>query len=124
VLRTTIWTWILAMSVLTGCAVGLEPRPPFSETGGVRFTVRTPSVQSVAVAGGFNGWSASSHPMTRVGPDGVWSLVIPLPPGEHSFMYVVNDTQWLTPPQADDYVEDGFGNRNGLVIVREREGRR
>jgi hypothetical protein len=62
--------------------------------------------------------------MTRVGPDGVWSLVIPLPPGEHSFMYVVNDTQWLTPPQADDYVEDGFGNRNGLVIVREREGRR
>lgn len=123
-LRTTIWIWFLAMSVLAGCAAGPEPRPTVSEASGVRFAVRLPSAQSVAVAGGFNGWSASSHPMTRVGSDGVWFLVIPLPLGEHAFMYVVNGTQWLSPPQADDYVEDGFGNRNGLVIVREREGRR
>lgn len=123
-MQSTIGAWIVVGSLLAGCAAGVEPRPPFSETDGVRFTVRLPSAQSVAVAGGFNAWSAAGHPMTRVGSDGLWSVVIPLPPGEHPFMYVVDGAQWLTPPQAEDYVEDGFGNRNGLAVVREREGQR
>lgn len=123
-MRTILWIWLLVMGVLAGCAAGLEPRPPVGDVGGIRFTVQLPLAQSVAVAGGFNGWSSSGHPMTRVGSDGLWSVVIPLPPGEHPFMYVINGTQWLTPPQAEDYVEDGFGNRNGLVVVREREGPR
>lgn len=123
-MRRTVWVWVVATSILAGCAAGLELRPPSVEPGGVRFTVHLPSAQSVAVSGGFNGWSPSSHPMTRVGSDGLWSAIVPLAPGEYPFMYVINGAQWLTPPLAEDYVEDGFGNRNGLVIVREPDGRR
>jgi hypothetical protein len=43
---------------------------------------------------------------------------VALPPGEHTFMYLVNGTEWVTPPLAEDYVDDGFGARNGVVVVR------
>jgi hypothetical protein len=45
-----------------------------------------------------------------------WTAVVPLPPGEHLFMYIV-DGVWVTPPQAADFVDDGFGARNGVVVV-------
>ena len=43
---------------------------------------------------------------------------MPLPAGEHKFMFVVDAEQWMVPPLAEDYVDDGFGSRNGVVIVR------
>jgi hypothetical protein len=33
-------------------------------------------------------------------------------------MFVIDGTQWITPPLADDFVDDGFGARNGVVVVR------
>lgn len=50
--------------------------------------------------------------------DGRWGLVVPLGSGEYLFMYVIDGQQWLTPPRAEDYLADGFGNRNGVVTVR------
>ena len=41
-----------------------------------------------------------------------------LPAGEHLFMFVADGNRWITPPLADDFVDDGFGSRNGVVIVR------
>jgi 1,4-alpha-glucan branching enzyme len=82
----------------------------------VRFSLEQPAAHAVAVAGTFNGWSRTAHPMTRDGARGHWTAVIALPPGEHLFMYVV-DGAWVTPPQATDFVDDGFGARNGVVVV-------
>jgi 1,4-alpha-glucan branching enzyme len=77
--------------------------------------------RSVALAGSFNQWSASSHPLALEKSRGAWSLVVPLPPGEHLFMFVVDETNWISPPLAEDYVDDGFGARNGVVVVRPSE---
>jgi hypothetical protein len=38
--------------------------------------------------------------------------------GEHTFMYLVDGVRWVTPPLAEDFVTDGFGHMNGVVIVR------
>ena len=43
---------------------------------------------------------------------------MPLPPGEYLFMYIVDGTRWLSPPAAEDYVDDGFGAWNGVLVVR------
>ena len=94
---------------------------PLVTPAGVRFSLVRAEVNSVALAGTFNQWSISSHPLVREGTTDVWTLVVPLPPGEHLFMYVVDGTQWITPPQADDFVDDGFGSRNGVVIVPQKE---
>ena len=85
---------------------------------GVRFVVLNPEAKSVALAGSFNQWSTSSHPLTPMNARGLWTIVVALPPGEHTFMYVVNGTEWVTPPLAEDYSDDGFGAKNGVVIVR------
>jgi 1,4-alpha-glucan branching enzyme len=89
---------------------------PLVTPDGVRFSLEQPVAQAVAVAGTFNGWSATSHPMTLDGTRRRWTAVVPLPAGEHLFMYVV-DGAWVTPPQAADFVDDGFGARNGVVVV-------
>jgi len=85
---------------------------------GVRFVLALPAAESVAVAGDFNRWSATASPLARQGSRGLWTIVVPLPPGEHLFMYVVNGTQWISPPLAEDYADDGFGAKNGVVVVR------
>lgn len=90
---------------------------PIPGPEGVRFAVLLPNARSVALAGVFNEWSATAHPMRRQGSAGVWMIVVPLGAGDHPFMYVVDGQQWLTPPAADDFVPDGFGQLNGLVVV-------
>lgn len=95
--------------------------PPLVTPDGVRFAVMQPEARSVAVAGNFNQWSTSSHQLARSSAGGVWTTTVMLPPGEHLFMYVVDGTQWISPPAAEDYADDGFGANNGVVVVREKE---
>src|SRR5215471_1748271 len=115
---------MLAVAVaafVSACATTLVPSQPDVTPGGVRFVLMRDDATSVALAGSFNGWSVSSHPLIRsktAKPGGLWTIVVPLPPGEHAFMYVVNGTEWVSPPMAEDYMDDGFGARNGLVVVR------
>ncbi len=108
---------VVGASWLMACAVRHVPEAPTPVSGGVRFSVSVPAAETVAVVGSFNGWSPTAHVMTRVGSNGSWSAVVPLPGGEHAFMYVVNGETWVVPPMAEDFVTDGFGNTNGVVIV-------
>ncbi len=104
--------------MVSACATTSKPELPKVVQGGVQFTVSMPGAKSVAVGGSFNGWSAASHPMKPAGSDGCWSVVVPLPEGEHAFMYLVDEKRWVAPPLAEDFVTDGFGNTNGVVVVR------
>lgn len=108
---------VVGMSWLVACAVRQVPEAPTPVSGGVRFSVSVPAAKSVAVVGSFNGWSTTAHVMTRVGSNKSWSAVVPLEGGEHVFMYVVDGETWVVPPMAADFVTDGFGNTNGVVIV-------
>ena len=110
---------VLAAALDTGCA-SAPPRGAVSTQAGVRFLLRHEAARQVAVAGSFNQWSATSHPLARSGRRGDWMLVLPLPAGSHAFMYVVDGVTWLSPPFADEYVDDGFGARNGVVVVSPR----
>jgi 1,4-alpha-glucan branching enzyme len=108
----------VAAIVSASCAGRLASAAPVVTPAGVRFVLMQPAARNVALAGSFNEWSASSHPLAREGSRGIWMAVVTLPPGEHLFMYVVDGTQWISPPLAEDYVDDGFGAKNGVVVVR------
>jgi len=112
-----LWT-IVAAIVGASCAATIRPAAPVVTPAGVRFVLMSSDAHTVALAGSFNQWSASANPLVRQGSGGVWTLVVPLPPGEHLFMYILDGTQWISPPFAEDYVDDGFGARNGVVVVR------
>ena len=108
---------LMALSGTWSCAKTVTPEPPKTTPGGIRFTVLAPEANNVFLVGSFNGWAKRATPMTIV--DGaLWSVVVPLKEGEYPFMYVIDGVRWVTPPYADDFVTDGFGQTNGVVIVR------
>ena len=109
---------ILAVAVSVSCVARLRSAAPVVTPTGVRFVLVQVEASSVALAGSFTQWSPSSHLLARDKSRGLWTIVVPLPPGEHSFMFVVDGTQWMSPPLAEDYVDDGFGAKNGVVVVR------
>jgi 1,4-alpha-glucan branching enzyme len=96
----------------------LKPSVPKPLAGAVRFTVLAPGAKQVVLVGSFNGWAKDATPMKIVDGSSVWLVDVPLAEGEHMFMYVIDGVRWMTPPQAEDFVTDGFGQTNGVVIVR------
>jgi hypothetical protein len=84
----------------------------------VQFMLEAPSAQSVAVAGDFNSWEPELA-LTDPDGDGIWTGRVALKPGVHQYMFVIDGSQWLTDPEAGRYVDDGFGNRNAVLVIPE-----
>ncbi|MBX6362372.1 MAG: isoamylase early set domain-containing protein [Gemmatimonadetes bacterium] len=83
----------------------------------VQFVLKAPQARSVAVAGDFNAWQPAAAELRDANGDGVWTGFIPLPAGVHKYMFVVDGQRWISDPQAERYVDDGFGMRNALISV-------
>jgi hypothetical protein len=82
----------------------------------VQFVLEAPSARTVAVAGDFNEWDAR-HVLEDPDADGVWTGRVPLQPGVHQYMFVIDGTEWVTDPGAERWTDDGFGNRNAVLAV-------
>lgn len=79
-----------------------------------QFVLRAPNARSVALAGDFTEWKPV-YVMQRAEP-GVWTVVVPLNPGVHSYSFVVDGERWVPDPMAPA-VDDGFGGMNSRVAV-------
>jgi hypothetical protein len=119
--------WVAALAAAAALVLWLAPRRPeparvgaplavVADTVFVRFELIAPEARTVAVAGSFNGWRTDALPMVR-GAAGIWSITVPLPIGEHSYDFVVDQTRWVTDPTAHAQVDDGFGGRNSVIVV-------
>lgn len=82
----------------------------------VQFFLEAPDARSVAVAGDFNDWTPEME-LSDVDGDGIWSGRLRLTPGVHKYMFVIDDSTWITDPKAERYTEDGFGNRNAVLAI-------
>lgn len=82
-------------------------------------------VTSVSLRGSFNNWG--EWPMTP-NPDGTWSLTVCLEPGVYPYKFFING-RWPrdmatargggpVDPEADYYVDDGFGGQNAVRVVK------
>jgi hypothetical protein len=87
---------------------------------GVRFRYRGPRAGTVALVGGFNGWNPDRHRLQPAGNTGLWEIVLPLPGGVWRYAFVV-DGEWISPPDAPRYEDDGFGGRHGVLEVPVRQ---
>lgn len=105
-------------AAVSACATTIKPELPKPVTGGIRFTLLAPEAKTVYVVGSFNGWVKGATPMKPMGDSGIWVAEVSLRSGEHTFLYLVDDKEWLVPPLAEDFVTDGFGQINGVVVVR------
>jgi hypothetical protein len=82
----------------------------------VQFLLEAPMATSVAVAGDFTDWQPT-FTLEDLDGDGVWSGRIPVRPGVHGYMFLVDETEWTTDPNAGRYQDDGFGNRNAVLAI-------
>jgi hypothetical protein len=82
----------------------------------VRFVLQARGARHVAVAGSFNDWNTSAVKLEDVNHDGVFVATVPLPPGLHQYMFVV-DGEWVPDPSASELRPDGFGRQNSLLRI-------
>ena len=93
---------------------------PFRGAAGTRevdVVFVAPAAATVSVVGDFNGWDPRRNPMTRGGERELWRTRLALPPGVYQYNFVVDGTVWEKDPQAKNYLADGFGGQNSVIIV-------
>lgn len=86
----------------------------------VRFELVAPDAEQVSLAGSFNEWQPQGIQLTRNPDTGVWTSTVPLVPGEHQYMFVIDGIEWIPDPDAHAQVDDGFGQTNSVIVVGPR----
>ncbi|NOG54062.1 MAG: hypothetical protein HND57_06995 [Planctomycetes bacterium] len=84
--------------------------------GRCRFRLFRPHAESVHLCGSFNDWSHDTHPM-KCCSEGWWECDVMLPPGEHTFHYLVNHCEWMADFAAHGVEINGFGQWVGRVWI-------
>ncbi len=130
-LRLRVRPWALGAALAAAAALVLVLRSPggtISKQGPaatasalpesllVRFVLYAPGAKQVGLAGTFNQWNQSATPLVRASSDGVWTVTLTLPAGQHQYGFVVDGRRWVTDPAAPA-VDDGFGRRNSVIAV-------
>lgn len=118
-------------ALLSSCAGALnfiEDRlpPPHEVKGGMLFRYYAPSARQVTLAGSFNNWGGTQgggrydpaiDPMRDDDSDGIWEIVVPLPPGRYQYKFVIDGgVRWEMDPSNLDTDFDA-GIENSLIIV-------
>jgi len=79
------------------------------------FSLSAPHAKGVFIAGNFNQWNPSSHPL-RKNKQSIWKISIPLDPGQYQYRFFV-DGKWQNDPDCSSFIENSFGTSNCLKIV-------
>jgi hypothetical protein len=90
---------------------GVEAYP-----GGARIVQPLGVGSRLAVAGEFNGWSATSHVFRRDEASGAWVIDLNLPAGRHAYRLVI-DGQWVADAFNPLTQSNPFGESNSVIDV-------
>jgi hypothetical protein len=80
------------------------------------FHLEAPFAESVKLAADFTDWEKFPLDMIK-SESGVWFTVVPLPPGNYSYRFIV-DGRWCDDPRPNQRVPNPFGTLNAVVEVR------
>ncbi len=73
---------------------------------------------TVYLAGDFNNWSDSATPMKE--DNGIYKKTLNLKKGKYAYKFIV-DGKWLTDDNADELIDDGYGGKNSIIFVGNKE---
>ncbi len=87
------------------------------ETGkAIRFEISAEQGSKVYIAGTFNNWDPTSHPLTHYPEEGVFRATLHLPAGTHEYKFVV-DGVWHLDAKCPHWVSNQHGSLNSVIHV-------
>ena len=96
-------------------------KKPSPKGKSVRVTFELPAESasnSAAVAGSFNEWDVTRHPMKLDKKKGVWTKSISFKPGETvEFRYFIDESEWRNEEQADSYAATPYFSENSVLAL-------
>ena len=88
----------------------------------VTFTLNMPDASNVEVIGSFNQWMPNGFRMHWDERRGLWVLSVPLERGRYEYAFLVDGKTILPDPKAVMQQDDGFGNKNSILIIERNNG--
>lgn len=122
---------LVGIGVITGLALNRDGRAPIVQAQPVaanpqlsasvanrvvKFVLIAPQAARVSVVGDFNGWDLGATPAEKQA-DGTWTTFVSLRPGRHVYSFVVDGTHFISDPAAPMAPDDGYGQKNSVVVV-------
>lgn len=86
-----------------------------SITKPVVFFCNAPEAKAVFIAGDFNDWDATAHPLKRM-PDGTWRGEVALNHGHHHYLFFIDGKPTLD-PRAQGVARNEKNEKVSLVAV-------
>lgn len=83
----------------------------------MQFVLRNGAARRVSVVGDFNNWNPATARMTRSPGGDLWSVTIPVPPGRHTYGFMIDDTLFTLDPRAPRTRDPDLGVENSIIIV-------
>ncbi len=80
----------------------------------VQFRLDAPGARRVSLAGSFSEWEPR-YELQEVKP-GVWKAMVPVGPGVHDYLFMVDGKRWVPDPAARP-ADDGFGGTNSRLYL-------
>lgn len=82
----------------------------------VVFSVRAEVGSKVFLAGSFNNWDPTAKEMLDKKGEGLFSVTLTLPPGDHQYKFVIDGT-WCADPDCADWIQNDHGTLNSVKHV-------
>lgn len=81
----------------------------------VTFKVPISGASAVSLVGDFNNWNPSKGNLKRIRSG--WKGTFYVKPGRYQYMLIIDGKQWIPDPSAEEFLDDGYGNKNSLINV-------
>ena len=75
-----------------------------------RFHITEPDARKVLLVGDFTDWQQRPIPMEK-GKDGIWTATVKLPPGNYTYLFIV-DGKWCEDPDCSVRLPNPYGGYN------------
>jgi 1,4-alpha-glucan branching enzyme len=85
--------------------------------GNATFCLYAPEAHTVALIGDFNGWGSKQRVELQQQGDALWTVELPLSPGNYQYAFVIDEKKTITDPMAEQHVNDDFGRENAVISV-------
>ena len=87
------------------------------ETGkAIQFEIVADSNSKVYVAGTFNNWDPTTHPLQHHPEEGVFKATLLLPEGTHEYKFVINGV-WHLDAKCPHRVPNAHGDHNSVIKI-------